>query len=615
MKKFLLLVALILGSKFLIAQNLMNIEVSLTSNGCNVSGQYIQLAGNIGFLNVDTTITTNPAGQYGILAPAGYQGTIVAILQDSAGNWLTDCNGNYVLDTAYVTPSDSIVFLDLYTCCNTSYSFTVNGNVNLNCITLPYNFVIAWQSGGVTGGTSQAILDSTGNFVFTVPNLNPNSTITFIYTITDANGYSYSYTNTFVTTNQSGTTYFDPCTNLSQYGSIIVSFLDSNNQVILNYTGSLSLDCGITFFNVYTNSSGYFSTSYNIDSMGSCIILNGTDCNNNITSVTIPYNGIDTAVFIAGQGCGGSNPVNNLYSLCVYAYPQDSTLGNEETEFYLIQSYSTTSGDSLALVNSFIAGPNSAYVCFDSLSEGIYYVKAALTPNAPSYADYLPTYYNQNLLWSGATPINVNNNQYITLVLLPGINSGGPGFTGGYVSQGANRLDEAEATGDPMSNIEIVLTTEFGTPVKTTKTDANGYYSFSGIDFGTYKVYADVLNKTCEGVLVTVGDLFSPEVNFQVNSESIEGGIGLSDISLVSKKLSISILENPCTNNLNIVTINANEVVTYAINDILGRTLLTFSTSKDINKNKIDISKLSNGMFSITAISGTDRMTSKFVKQ
>lgn len=79
---------------------------------------------------------------------------------------------------------------------------------------------------------------------------------------------------------------------------------------------------------------------------------------------------------------------------------------------------------------------------------GDYLVKAALTQADSNYAQYLPTYYGDSLLWSDATVVSPPARPYVRINLVPGVNPGGPGFTGGLISQGANRQGNISASGD-----------------------------------------------------------------------------------------------------------------------------------------------------------------------
>ena len=142
---------------------------------------------------------------------------------------------------------------------------------------------------------------------------------------------------------------------------------------------------------------------------------------------------------------------------------------------------------------------------FNGLPTDSYYVKAALTAGSVDYANYLPTYYTNSLKSVGATPVYVGPNgaSAININLTPGTNPGGPGFVGGYVSQGAGLVLQQGAgnnvtrgVGDALAGVQINLVTSADAAVAYTFTDVNGHYQFTNLAYGSYKIYAEELNNT-----------------------------------------------------------------------------------------------------------------------
>jgi hypothetical protein len=204
---------------------------------------------------------------------------------------------------------------------------------------------------------------------------------------------------------------------------------------------------------------------------------------------------------------------------CFYVYgPQEhfmnvwvqspDSLSGVQAEVFLIQ-YDDVPG-TLSAVQT--AQTTNSFVQFSNIPNGEYLVKAALLPSDPNYAVYLPTYYNQKLLWSDAQHIafnGFNGGASIVLRLVGGDNPGGPGFIGGLVSQGANLqagpLPESDGPGDPFPGASIVLTLADGTPVATTTSGANGQFSFPNLAFGTYVLTIDVPGLAPVSTTITIG--------------------------------------------------------------------------------------------------------------
>lgn len=179
---------------------------------------------------------------------------------------------------------------------------------------------------------------------------------------------------------------------------------------------------------------------------------------------------------------------------------------------------------------------------------GQYLIKAALTPDAPDYDLFLPSYHHLALLWSDASFVDVNQpNIDVSIDMIEGDNPGGPGFIGGLVSEGANATGGTlvRDEGDPISGVSILLLDEFDNPVVYSETDGGGNFSFENIAFGTYKVYIDVLAKAPVFKLVTISDE-NPEydnIEFEINTNNIV----LTDVEDIPEINSFNVYPNPFT--------------------------------------------------------------------
>jgi hypothetical protein len=129
------------------------------------------------------------------------------------------------------------------------------------------------------------------------------------------------------------------------------------------------------------------------------------------------------------------------------------------------------------------------YYYFCNVTDTLVFLKA--TPLAADYPNEMPTYADTTLFWNNAvaftgvlqTPFSYD---FSTLF---GANPGGPGFIGGLITQGANKMS---AVGDPVPDLRVALIDHMsGDILGTTLTDVNGYFSFSNIPLGDYEIVPD----------------------------------------------------------------------------------------------------------------------------
>ncbi len=191
-----------------------------------------------------------------------------------------------------------------------------------------------------------------------------------------------------------------------------------------------------------------------------------------------------------------TNP-NNVFDLQGLAYSDSSSGTWSEALIYLISYDSLT--QTLSVVDT--QTTQYGYFIFRGVPAGNYLLKAALVPSAPAYNDFLPTYYQSVLFWYDAATISVPTgpNNFYSIYMVPGNNPGGPGFIGGNVSQGANKQ-----AGDPIEGVQVMLLNTDDSPVQYTYTAADGSFSFDDVAYGTYQIYAEVLNKPTFPPIVTI---------------------------------------------------------------------------------------------------------------
>lgn len=269
----------------------------------------------------------------------------------------------------------------------------------------------------------------------------------------------------------------------------------------------------------------------------------------------------------------------------------------DDAMVYLIQE----SSGILTAIDS-VVSDSGGYYYFMNACPGTYYVKAALLPTHSMYSMFVPTYYVNSSLWGSATAVLVSGNTTgIDINLLTGTNTGGPGFIGGAVTQGANR-----AEGDPIVDVQVVLLNANDEVAAFTRTNANGEYSFDNLAYGEYSVFVEMINFDAYPFMVNV-NADNEEVqdrNFVVEAGAIKPvtPLGVGSIS----DFTLDIYPNPATDMMTIT--GAVDMVT--VYNLLGETVTTLSNNGSENMT-LDVSNLSNGQYILGVTKGEQ---TKFVQ-
>jgi PKD repeat protein len=252
---------------------------------------------------------------------------------------------------------------------------------------------------------------------------------------------------------------------------------------------------------------------------------------------------------------------------------------------------------------------------FCNVPRGKYLVKAALTPNAPDYHNYMPTYYGNSLFWRYATSIILNQNrQQVDICLIAGNNPGGPGFVGGYVQQGANKT--SNAAGDALVGVQVFLLDLNDNPIQFTFSDEDGRFTFDDVAYGTYKVYAEVLDKETFPYLVTIGPEEPDHDNIilLVESTKVISGVEEKANSVIR---SLRVYPNPVNDRLNIELNLANRGdVNITVTDVTGRVIVEEILNGVSGNQTIHLNMLhqQSGFYIVNIIQGGVNKTVKLLK-
>ena len=150
-------------------------------------------------------------------------------------------------------------------------------------------------------------------------------------------------------------------------------------------------------------------------------------------------------------------------------------------------------------------------------------------------------------------------------------------------------------------------------PVAYSKTGANGYYSFSNIPNGEYKVYGELLNRASipSNIIINATQNNVTGKNFVYNSNVIQPtNLVLSLTESEANQNAISLTPNPAIENFKLLNISTSSTVT--IFDMIGKQIITFELNPNEQKS-IDCSQWPKGLYLIESKSGKQKSTQKLL--
>ncbi len=363
-------------------------------------------------------------------------------------------------------------------------------------------------------------------------------------------------------------------------------------QVIITGPSGIDTVAGNVSVGLDTVSTAFITGDYTLDNCAGRYL--DTLVANGFSSPALWSNGSTTATIIidtpgtywcyawTAAGCGFIDTVTVSETLPdIAGYVTTSTnapLANELV--YLIRH--DTAAQTLTAIDSVVTDVNGYYL-FCNVTDSIVFIKAA--PNATNYPNEMPTYADGSLFWSGAISFNPLvqapiNHDFQTLA---GINPGGPGFIGGLISQGANKMG---AIGDPIVGLRVFLRDRVTHEVLAYRdTDVNGYFSFAGIPLSDYEIVPDkplVSTTNVPQVLLTAQVPVRDSLNLQLHHYWLELVTNATGVQPAIPVFAVQVMPNPFRNTsrlkLGLPQAAYTQVVVY---DAVGR-LVELVSSTDL---------------------------------
>ncbi len=582
--------------------------------------------------------------------PGYFEDSVFIPANYSGNNTITfhfkDCNGDWLYDTTF-SPNDISLSMTFRTnCvnpndCDASFSHLINElkEGSFHAKSYPSGYNQTWNFGnGQSNSSSYNVstqYSTAGNYLVThilyntsvgcydsvvVPiTVYDSCYADFSYVIDSTNqavftSTVYPYANSvfwdfgdgsYGTTPNPSHTYNQPNNYTVHFNMHGPGCKDSVTKVI---TVNSSPNCDASFSHSYSSTPFDINFSRNDSSYGTAkwTIAGNVVSTQNAFTWTAPGQGsylvqldvldsVGTAVcwdnlYLNVNSCGtyyGPGYINGRVSFAgVYRSDYDSL------RVYLIE-YDSAAGTLTGIDSVTVYDTDTGYYFFNVCDYNPrYMVKAALLPGSSLYSDYLPCYHDSSVSWSGATELFLSGGSnwiYAGINLIAGTNPGGPGFIGGYISQGANK------NGDALADIEVLLYDDQGNPVAFTMSGAAGRYEFDNLALGSYRVVVEIAGKPSDIHFVTLTS-DEPSVdgrNFEVNKEYVSTLNSVSPLPAASK----GIYPNPVNDKLFIEwsELAGNEVAVEVLS-LDGKSLITRKVNPQ-NMDYLDLGSLENGTY------------------
>ena len=144
---------------------------------------------------------------------------------------------------------------------------------------------------------------------------------------------------------------------------------------------------------------------------------------------------------------------------------------------------------------------NLGYYTFLHLLEGTYIVKTGLTEGSTHYNEFLPAYNGDQVKWQMTVSFLLDKNIFDNSIHLVAANdslSGTAMLKGSVIYMGDNTK---------LANAEVLLYNDNLLPVRATHTNAEGFFEFPALPFGTYNLYPEITGKYARILQVTVDSI------------------------------------------------------------------------------------------------------------
>jgi Secretion system C-terminal sorting domain len=176
--------------------------------------------------------------------------------------------------------------------------------------------------------------------------------------------------------------------------------------------------------------------------------------------------------------------------------------------------------DSLYLYGTYSVTAGGDYSFLD-IPPGVFYLRAFPDSSSAYFADYLPTYYHNNLFWYDAITVNQcdTSQLYRDIYLVPV-----DPFQSGNPVQELRGIVKDAVSGQVVPRLSLLLSDPDGNFYQHVKTDDYGMFSFSLVE-GHYYIYVDLWNsgvQNSQPPLFEVPAAVHETANFKLQQDRLE---------------------------------------------------------------------------------------------
>ena len=411
---------------------------------------------------------------------------------------------------------------------------------------------------------------------------------------------------------------------MNSYGQVIladgIDGVIDNNYYYTYYAAPFS-------YNVYDLADWTTQTGWDANSVASPVMPNFVDADSTLLILvsgnsSLLYSPLDLSAELPVDFEGESHYLNPCYGADEYVY--------EGTPQAYINGTITYGADTVRAGRIILWADSSNNYMFDIIADvpidyhGNYSVidftrrnyVLQVVPDSIKYPNLIPTYYGGVFEWEYSWVFAPDSNIFTTVdvdvIQLQPIETGTVTISGYVYDDGTNK------TNDPIPGLDIILDKiPPASSVMKVKTDANGYYEFKEVPFGTFDVKMDVtgLNKDSTYFINTNGLSEVKDLTYCVNS-NVNTCAGGNGVKVVKKKsANASVYPNPFNESLTVNLPYFNGVCKVSVYDVLGKLGSEETTSNSGGYLDLNTSQMQAGIYIVKVVAGNTSSEFKVIKK
>jgi hypothetical protein len=229
------------------------------------------------------------------------------------------------------------------------------------------------------------------------------------------------------------------------------------------------------------------------------------------------------------------------------------------------------------------------------LPQGKYLVRAWLTRNDPDFANWLPTYFGNKVLWRNAKVVYVGGQKRtdINLVARRPRQLLGRSINGNI---GAINITNGRVAASTDINTVALLMDENGNPYEVAWLDANRDYAFTQLAAGTYNLTVE--SPTMPSVIqkITLSNTTNAVANFTVVNDKLTTSV--TSLGTSNNTTAVRVYPQPATSVLNLTGVAKAK---YQLLTTTGALVLTGQFA-DNEENSLQIGNVPTGMYLLQVV-------------